>query len=223
MDSTTAQEYKCIIFDCDNVLVDTEAIMLSVLVEIVKDFGVNMTIEEAVVKFCGKSMQEIISNLEAISNSKFPEDFEAKYRALSYEKFRKELQPKAGVKELLANIKVPFCVASNGPREKIELNLGLTGLLDFFTPDTIFSAYDINHWKPDPKLYVHASKSMGFLPSQCIVIEDSIPGIEAGINGGFKVYGLSNGFNSQELAEKGAIIVNDMHELHKILNRKTNH
>lgn len=220
MESKSAQKYECIIFDCDNVLVDTEAIMLSVLVEIVKDFGVNMTVEEAVYKFCGKPMQEIISNLEAIANSKFPEDFEAKYRTISYEKFRKELQPKEGVQELLANIEVPFCVASNGPRQKIELNLGLTGLLQFFTPETIFSAYDINHWKPDPQLYIHASKAMGFLPSQCIVIEDSLPGIEAGIKGGFKVYGLSNGFNNQELAEKGAIVFNDMRELHTLLGIK---
>lgn len=207
------KKYDCIIFDCDNVLVDTESIMLSVLLDLSKDFGIRMTLDEAVMQFCGQPLTQIIKVLEARSGTTFPLDFEQRLRAIAYENFRKELQPKAGVKELLSQLKVPFCVASNGPREKIELNLGLTGLLEFFKPEHIFSAYEVKKWKPDPRLYLHAAEVMGFSPSQCVVIEDSIPGVQAAVSGGFTVYGLSHGYNTQELHNAGAIVFNDMREL----------
>lgn len=211
-------EIKCIIFDCDNVLVDTESTLVSVLIDMAREYGAEMDTEEAIRLFSGRQLLQSIRILEHRSDVKFPEDFEKRFRVRLYEEFRKGVQPIAGVKDLLENLKLPYCVASSGPREKIELNLGLTGLIEFFDESRIFSSYDIDSWKPDPEIFLHAASTMGFSPSECVVIEDSLAGIEAARTGGFRVYGLTNGYNQQELTDQGAIVFDEMKALTQLLN-----
>lgn len=216
--TTNHSEVKCIIFDCDNVLVDTESTLVSVLMNMARTYGAEMDTEEAIRVFSGRQLLQSIRILEQRSGVTFPADFEKEFRIKLYDEFRKGVQPIDGAKDLLKNLKLPYCVASSGPREKIELNLGLTGLLDFFDENRIFSSYDIDSWKPEPDIFLHAANTMGFLPEECVVIEDSLAGVEAAKAGGFRVYGLTNGFNQQELTEQGAIVFNEMKGLTHLLN-----
>lgn len=208
---------KCVIFDCDNVLVDTEHTLVSVMLDMTSVYGVEMEIEEAVKLFSGRQMRQTLKYLEELSGTTFPDNFEQEFRKKAYDEFRKGVQPIPGVKELLENLNLPFCVASSGPREKIELNLGLTGLQRFFPPEKIFSSYDINSWKPEPGIFLHAAAIMGYLPEDCVVVEDSLAGVQAAVAGGFRVYGLTNGFNQQELTEAGAMVLQEMKELQQLL------
>jgi len=110
---------------------------------------------------------------------KLKKDFEIEYRILVSSLFEKELKPTLGTYSFLNSNNLPRCVASSGPIKKIKQALSITGLLHFFQ-DKIFSAYEINSWKPDPDLFLHTAKVMGYPPSECLVIEDSLLGIEAG-------------------------------------------
>jgi HAD superfamily hydrolase (TIGR01509 family) len=211
------QDVKCIVFDCDNVLVDTETTLVTVMLDMLEGYGVQMEVEEAVRLFSGRQMAETLKFMEARSGKKFPDDFEQVFRKRLYDEFRKGVQPVKGAKALLESLQLPFCVASSGPREKIELNLGLTGLLPFFSPERIFSSYDIGSWKPEPGIFLHAAAVMGYQPSECVVIEDSLAGIAAGLAGGFRVYGLSNGYNQEELREQGALVIDALAELPDLL------
>jgi beta-phosphoglucomutase-like phosphatase (HAD superfamily) len=76
-------------------------------------------------------------------------------------------------------------VASNGPKDKMQKALQLTQLSSFFN-GKLYSAYDINSWKPDPGLFLYAAQKMGFKPEQCLVVEDTLVGIEAAKAGGMK-------------------------------------
>jgi beta-phosphoglucomutase-like phosphatase (HAD superfamily) len=67
--------------------------------------------------------------------------------------------------------------------------LSVTGLLPFFERN-IFSSYEVGVWKPNPGLFLHAAKTLGVDPSQCVVIEDSLPGIQAGLAAGMSVFAL---------------------------------
>ncbi|GAL79228.1 putative phosphatase YieH [Algibacter lectus] len=78
------------------------------------------------------------------------------------------MKPVEGVKGVLKNINRPFCVASSGPEDKIELNLGLTGLLSFFE-NKIFSCYKIQKWKPDPAVFLWAAETMGGLSQKNVL------------------------------------------------------
>ena len=118
--------------------------------------------------------------------------------------------------ELLDRINVPICVASSGPVNKIELNLTTTKLIDYFD-GRIFSCYEIQSWKPDPGIYLHAAKEMGFSPHECAVIEDSVFGIQAAKAGGFDVFGLVNENNKELLELEGVYIFYEMNSLDKLL------
>lgn len=209
---------QCILFDCDGVLVDTETIMISVLLEMAAPVGVQMDLADAVKAFSGRQILETINFLREKAQAPFPADFETVFRQKAYERFKAEVKPIAGAKELITSLAIPYCVASSGPREKIELNLALAGLLPFFSKDRIFSSYEIHSWKPDPGIFLHAADTMGYKPNQCVVIEDSVAGIEAGVRGGFRVYGLTNGYNQAELRAKGAVVFEHMSELPYLLD-----
>ncbi|MBC8052389.1 MAG: HAD family hydrolase [Sphingobacteriaceae bacterium] len=210
-------EIKCIIFDCDGVLVDSEEIGNKVLLSMAKEFGLRMTMEEAVMSFSGRSLKDCFQQIENRINQKLPTDFEKEYRTQSYEAFKTDLKPVKGVKQFIDSLTISYCVASSGPVEKIKSNLTTTGLAEKFG-ENIFSSYQINSWKPDPEIFLFASREMGFSPRECIVIEDSKAGVISAIKGGFIVYGFANENNSQVLEDEGAIVFYSFEELNKLLN-----
>ena len=208
----------CIIFDCDGVLVDSEVIGVRVLLDMASHYGVNMDLQEAVEEFSGIRLKEGIKRLQQMTATPFPEDFEQLFRARSYEVFKTEMRPVHGIQPLLDMLTIPYCVASSGPVEKIKLNLTITGLLKYFDDNRIFSGYQINSWKPEPDIFLHAAKQMGFQPSGCVVIEDSKAGVIAARRGGFKVFGYAKPFNGEELEKEGAIVFYNMKDLPALLS-----
>lgn len=208
---------KCIIFDCDGVLVDTEKIGNGILLAMAQEHGFQLELEEAYHLFNGRSLKDCFLQIENRIGKKLPDDFESNYRDRSFEAFKIETKPMEGIFDFLDNLKIPFCTASSGPLEKIELNLGLAGLLDRFE-GRIYSSYIIKSWKPDPEIFLHAAKEMGFDIKDCIVVEDSVAGVRAGLRGGFKVYGFANGYNNEDLKKEGAILFNSYKELAVMLD-----
>lgn len=207
---------KCIIFDCDGVLVDTEKIGNGILLEMALEHGFEMELEDAYRSFNGRNLKDCFRHIEEAIDQKLPETFEAEYRDRSFTAFKTQVKPMKGVVDFIENLKIPYCVASSGPVEKIRLNLEVSGLIDKFE-GKIFSSYQINSWKPEPDIFLHAAKVMGFEVQDCIVLEDSKAGVQAGRNGGFKVYGFANGYNNEDLEEEGAILFHSYEELSGLL------
>lgn len=211
---------KCVIFDCDGVLVDSEMIGNRVLLSMSREHGLEISLEEWIQKYKGRSLSECFLQIEKTINKKLPEHFEKEYRRQSFEAFKKEIRPVEGAREFIESLNVPFCVASSGPQAKIKLNLTATGLIELFD-NNIFSCYDINSWKPEPDIYLHAAKEMGFKVEECMVIEDSKPGVIAAKSGGFKVYGYAHDGNAEELESEGAIVFNSFAALANLLKEET--
>ena len=209
--------YKCVIFDCDGVLVDSEPISNSVLVDMANEHGANINLEYAYKHFKGSFLYSCIKKIENIVPNSLPKTFETEYRQRSYEAFKEQVQPVDGIKDVLDNLSIPFCVASSGPVEKIKLNLSLIGLLDKFE-DKIFSCYDIQKWKPDPAVFLWAAEAMGFKPSECVVIEDSLSGVSAANNGGLDVFGFTAHDYNDELKSKSTLTFNSMKQLLQLLD-----
>jgi HAD superfamily hydrolase (TIGR01509 family) len=209
-------EHKCIIFDSDGVLVDSEAISARVLQIMAAELGFNLDYQTALDRFAGTSMKENKQFVESHIPGALPADFEQVFRERSYEAYKSELKAVPGIHELIEKLPVPFCVASSGPAEKIRLNLGLVGLLDLFE-GKIYSCYDIGSWKPEPEIYLHAAREMGFEPNQCAVIEDSDSGVRAAIAGGFPVYVRTDHKKKASFEQMGAIPFQEMKELEVLL------
>jgi HAD superfamily hydrolase (TIGR01509 family) len=209
-------KYKCIIFDCDGVLVDSEKISAQVFQKMVSELGCDLDFETVLEQITGTSMKENLKFFTEKVGHDLPENFESEFRSRSYEAFKTELKPVKGIHSILNKITVPYCTASSGPQKKIRLNLTTASLIDKFD-NNIFSSYDIGSWKPEPDIYLYAAKQMGFQPHECAVIEDSIAGVKSAIAGGFDVFGYVKKENKEAFEELGATVFFDMRELDKLI------
>lgn len=174
---------KCIIFDCDGTLVDSELLFNRTLSLKLKELAIDLSTAELVNRFRGVQLTTVLTTLEAEYGVVLDDYFINSYRAALTLLFERELAPCAGVDQTLSQIDLAMCVASNGPLDKIQLALRVTDLAHYFGSNT-FSAYDVNSWKPDPGLFLHAAQEMGFQPNECLVVEDSIVGIDAANSAG---------------------------------------
>lgn len=205
-------KYKCIIFDCDGVLVDSEPISIQVLVDMANSYGANIDLAYGMKHFKGSYFDACKKNIAQLTNQPIPDSFQEDYKRLSFEAFKKGMKPVEGITQVLDNLKLPFCVASSGPVDKITLNLQLSGLLPYFE-DKIFSCYTIQKWKPDPAVFLWAAETMGFKPSECLVIEDSISGVKAAKAGGFHVFGFTKHDYDNELKYEATNTFSSMYQL----------
>jgi len=210
------KSYKCIIFDCDGVLVDSEVLGCQAFVDLANTYGAGIDIDYAMRNFKGGHLKDSIRQVEEIIAKPLPESFIADYRKRSTEVFKAELQPIKGIRNVLDSLEVPFCTASSGPMEKITDNLKTTGLYSYFEGN-MFSCYDIEKWKPDPAIYLLAAKTMGFEIKDCLVIEDSNAGVMAAKTGGFDVYGFTPP-EDDSLRENCTKIFHDMDSLIPMIN-----
>jgi len=185
------RDFDAVIFDCDGTLVDSEPITVRTLVEFVKEFGLELDYDEALGLFLGRDMQLIVEVLEGRIGKKLPDDFTETYRRRQAAELRRSVECVPGAEKLLASMTKPFCIASNAPVFKINLNLKVTGIAKFFEDDLVLSAYDIKKWKPDPALFFYAAEKLKVDPTRCVVIEDSLAGIEAGLAAGMQTVGYS--------------------------------
>ena len=168
--------YDLVIFDCDGTLVDSEHLSNRIIADMLRELGIDCTNEEVLERFAGTSFDYINTYLSETLQLNIDFDFEAVYRVRSNEIFEKELLPIEGVPQLLESINTEICIASNGPKEKMNVTLKVTGLLKYFSSGNMFSAYDIQKWKPEPDLFLLAAKQMGVVPEKCLVVEDTLHG-----------------------------------------------
>jgi HAD superfamily hydrolase (TIGR01509 family) len=181
-----------VIFDCDGVLVDSEPLSVRVLVEALNRHGVGMAEEEAYRRFLGRSLSTMTQVLDEEYGFHTGPEFLEAMRIDLYNLFRTDLQPIPGIADTLDRLAVTRCVASSSQPERIRLSLSLTGLIDRLQPH-IFSASMVKNGKPAPDLFLHAAGEMGVDPKDCIVIEDSPAGIEAGHRAGMTVFAFTGG------------------------------
>ncbi|KAF3998806.1 HAD-IA family hydrolase [Glaciimonas immobilis] len=181
-----------VIFDSDGTLVDSELLAAEAMVDYAAEYGVALTVTEIMERFKGGKMADWVLAMEQMGGAALPKSFTLTLRERTAVLFRERLQPIEGALKLVQSLQIPFCLASNGPRDKIELCLGVTGLLPYFER-RIFSAYELGVWKPEPDLFLHAAGKMGVHPSRCAVVEDSVPGALAGVAAGMRVFALQTG------------------------------
>lgn len=205
---------ELIIFDCDGVLVDSEVIFNQVLSDDLSERGLKLDLAQTMALFVGGSMESVESKVKDRGI-----DIEDDWIENIYSKVMTRLDagvdPVAGIPELLAYLKkinMPFCVASNGPVTKMELTLGQNDLLPYFEK-SVFSAYDIKSWKPEPGLFLHAANQFSTKPENCLVIEDSDNGTRAAQNAGMPCLGYSPEGPDAKLEANGAKCFKNMSEV----------
>ena len=200
---------ELVIFDCDGVLVDSEPLACAVLAEDLAPLGLDLGADEVRRRFRGLRLSEVLARIEQQLGRELPPGFLERLQRRTFEVLRREVRPMPGVIEALEAIRIPVCVASSGEPEKMRLTLGATGLLERFE-GRIFSAVEVARGKPHPDLFLHAAARLGAAPARSIVVEDSVPGVEAGRRAGMPVLGYAPGGDGRELELAGARVFEDM-------------
>lgn len=204
---------ELVIFDCDGVLVDSEIIAVQVDQAVLTELGWPLSEAEIIERFMGRSHAFFVAEVEAHVGARLPADWDAEFEHRYLEAFEADLEAVDGIVEALDAIDVPTCVASSGSHKRIRLTLGITGLWTRFE-GRIFSAEEVAEGKPAPDLFLHAAERMGVAPGSCIVVEDSVYGVQAARRAGMRVFGYAGGLSATGLLEAGgALVFEDMREL----------
>jgi len=213
-----AGRFELLIFDCDGVLVDSETIVCRVEVKALAEIGYKIDRERFMERFIGKAARDSRALIETELGRPLPADFNAEATRRVADAFVRELKPVEGVREALAGLAAPKCVASSSLPDRIAYSLRLTGLAEFFGT-ALFSAAMVARGKPAPDLFLHAAAEMKISPPRCLVVEDSAPGVIAAKAAGMSAFGFAGASHcrpghAERLGTAGVdLVFHDMWEL----------
>jgi HAD superfamily hydrolase (TIGR01509 family) len=194
---------QLVIFDCDGVLVDSEPVANRILAQVLRELGLDLTQEQIFQHFVGYSLPHVVRVVEGMLGRPVPEDFLRDLQARTFAAFKTELKAMPGIEHALDRLGAPFCVASSGDHEKMNTTLGITGLLPRFA-GRIFSVTQVARGKPAPDVYLFAARQLGAEPAACVVVEDTPPGVQAGVAAGMTVFGFCAHTPAEKLKAAGA-------------------
>ncbi|UUM32527.1 HAD-IA family hydrolase [Vibrio japonicus] len=207
-------QIKCVIFDCDGTIVDSEKLCCEALRQVFNKFGADLSVNDVAEHYEGGKLADILLRTqERLDLNISIDSLEPLYRESLDRLFEKELKPMDGIFDVLSRLKdqgVEYCVVSNSPIDKVKRTLELTGLLPYFE-GKIFSAFDANSWKPEPDLILYSAMNMGFRVEECIYVDDTPKGLEAGVRAGIKTIHLL-GLNEKT----HSLDVQKIHSLHEL-------
>ncbi|MBC3765528.1 HAD-IA family hydrolase [Neptunicella marina] len=183
---------KLVIFDCDGVLIDSEIISLKVLKGLLADLGVELDNAYFTREFLGRSFSRVKQAVKDDFNVILPDEFEQQYLNKLIQVFDQQLAPVDGIKQVLSQLNIPFCVATSSHRERTDRALKATGLTDYFGRH-IYTASQVKRGKPEPDLFLFAANQHQVQAQNCLVIEDSMSGLQAGIAAGMQVWHFQGG------------------------------
>ena len=119
--------------------------------------------------------------------------------------YRPHIEPIAGLMELLNEAKkagVKCAIGSSGCRENVEMIIEALGIADLI--DGSISGSDVTHGKPHPEIFTKAHELLGLKAEECVVVEDAVNGILAGIAAGCKCIAVTTTSSAETLTEAGA-------------------
>ncbi len=177
---------RLVIFDCDGVLIDSEYISAAILIEELCAINIEVDFDYVLTNFLGRSFSNVAAEIRGSFNSTLPDNFEKNYRIRLLDEFKRSLITTDGVREVLQDLNVTACVATSSSPIRVARSLELVNLKKYFGAN-VFTAYDVKRGKPAPDLFLHAAQAMQVSPENCLVIEDTLYGIQAAVSAGMDV------------------------------------
>lgn len=216
---------RLVIFDCDGVLIDSEIIAARAQSRALAEHGIAITPQEAARRLDGIPDADMWQTLQDENARALPADFPRQYADRLQDTFRQELRALPGVRETLAALRqrgMAYCVASSSTPPKLEAALKLVGLWEEFAPN-VFSTAQVAHGKPAPDVFLFAARQMRTAILECVVVEDSVPGVRAARAARMRSVGYigasHNGPDQRKrLLDEGAFeVIDDLRRLSEII------
>ncbi len=224
--NNTRHVIKAVIFDCDGVLVDSEALSLDLEIDFLRQHGLNYERLDFARRFIGTDIfamdaavaEDHLTQTGCTINPNVMDDM----RAARDAEFARNLKPIAQAHASLTAWTGPQAIASSTHHPELRRNLTKTGLADICYPH-VYSAQDVSRGKPAPDVFLHAADKLEIAPVDCLVIEDSINGVKAARAAGMSVWGFLGGghvwpdLGDTLTAHGAARLVNSHHDLADML------
>lgn len=203
---------KGYIFDLDGTLLDSELVWIAVMERLFAAHDISVTHEQVVKIVCGRAASDIYRDTIAISNGKISNSSAVATEAYSYFEEMKESTDIRinGSIELLKRLSktAPVCIASGSPRNVIEEGIKYMGIeknVSFF-----LGSEDYAKGKPNPTVFLLAAQKLGVEPKDCVVFEDSCPGVTAAKRAGMKCVAIVLPNHPKQDVSQADVILDDL-------------
>lgn len=211
--------FEAILFDLDGVLVDSELQANTVWVGLLAEHGLDIDLPTFMANAVGGTHAVLFEWLRREYGWTRPDTFIPEMDARLYEAFggTQAIEGAARTLTLLRAAGLPFAVASNSQRGRLKRKLEASGLAPLVGEHAYDPAHVGGRGKPAPDLYAHAAAQLGADIARCLVIEDSVTGLSAGVAAGATAWGLLAGGhvhpdNAAQLTGAGAGRILRTHE-----------
>lgn len=185
--------YEAVLFDCDGVLVDSEGITNGVLRSMLHELGWPISEADCFRLFVGRALRDETAIITAHTGFVVTDEWLLDFRRRRNDALVASLRPIPGavaavheINDLMAGM---IACASGADLGKVHLQLVKVGLDRVFA-GKMFSGMDQPHSKPAPDVYLAAAESLGIDPARAAVVEDTVPGVTAGVAAGATVFGF---------------------------------
>jgi HAD superfamily hydrolase (TIGR01509 family) len=185
--------FDAVLFDCDGVLVDSESITNGVLRSMLHELGWPISAADCFRLFVGRALKDETAVITAHTGFVVTEDWLHDFRLRRNEALTASLEPIPGAVAAVHEINTLagglIACASGADLGKVQLQLHKVGLDEVFA-GKMFSGMDQPHSKPAPDVYLAAAAALGIDAARAAVVEDTVPGVTAGVAAGATVFGF---------------------------------
>ena len=216
--------FEAVLFDCDGVLADSEPITLGVLRHMLAERGWAMSEAQCRERFLGVTVRSQRQAIEQHTGQPLTQEWMQAFYARRDAELAARLQAVPGAHEAVraahAHTGGRIACASGADRQKVHMQLAHLHLAEWFGP-AVFSGHEMPASKPAPDVYLAAARHLCARPARCLVVEDTVPGITAGVAAGCTVWAYCPPHASAEsarlLAAGAARLIAHMRELENAL------
>ena len=197
------------VFDMDGVIVDSNPYHKIALREFCGKHGYTLTETELREKIYGRANKDWIPNLFGRIDPSLAKRYADEKESLFREIYAPHIQAVPGLIEFLDELDrshIARAIATSAPRANVDFTLDRTGISHYF--EVILDESLVNKGKPDPEIYLKTAKALNLPPNQCVVIEDSLSGVEAATAAGSRVSAITTTHSKAEFPPVDLVIDN---------------
>ena len=200
-------KFEAVLFDCDGVLVDSEAITCGALRDMLEEAGWTLTLRDCMAHFVGHTVRNRRDLIEANTGKPLTDAFMDEFYRRRNARLETDITAIPHIHQAVQHVHAAclgqIACASGADRFKINLMLGKVGLFGFFD-GRIFSGHEVPQTKPAPDVYLAAAAHLGKAPARCLAVEDTSIGVAAGVAAGAEVWGYAAHGQADVLRAAGA-------------------
>ncbi len=205
---------RAVLFDCDGVIADSEPLHLRVFRDVLAPLGITITDEEYTDRYLGLDDRGVFEEVLRLHGRGDDRELVATLIAAKARGFRRVLATETriypGVVDFIRALAgVPLAVVSGALRNEVEIILRCAGVRAAFA--AIVAAEDVPSGKPDPEGFLRALGVLGgsdaIEPRTCLVVEDSLAGLEAATRAGMRRLAVTNSYPASQLRPLADLVV----------------